>query len=131
MNLTQVEFTVLRFATDAIIGEPAKYEQILRRAEKHFPESRPFKQAIDHLRKEMKTVNLSDTPTVELEKIAKKLLEPERRKLAKIKASGSAKDSKVAKKPIKAALRSADLKNTRHLAGSALKASLHPTNLAR
>lgn len=39
------EFTVLRYATDAVVGEPTKYRAILRKA-RTFSKSKPFHDAI-------------------------------------------------------------------------------------
>ena len=77
MSLSDVEFSVLRFATDAIIGEPARYDRILRVAEKEFPDSKSFRQAIGYLRNELKTADLSTARSAErqLKQIATKLLE--------------------------------------------------------
>lgn len=70
MSLTDVEFSVLRYATDAIIGEPTKYDLILRRAGQAFPRSTHFQRAISYLMDELDTVEVSPRS---LGKIATKL----------------------------------------------------------
>jgi hypothetical protein len=101
MKLSEVEFSVLRFATDAIIGEPSQYDRILCVAEREFPHSKPLREAIGYLRTEMKAADFSTPRTAErnLKEIAIKLLDTSNEKSGK-------RDE------------------TRQLAGSALMASL-------